>query len=123
MSHTRTVFDVHQDMSGKYSARLVDENNAAIDITVVESLELTLYDSTTDEIINNREDQNVLNLNGVTLDCDGTLTWLWEALDMPRLHTTKAAETHIALFRVVWGSGVKQLLHDVAFRVNKVNIP
>ncbi len=105
MSPSRAIIDVHQDTSGKYSAQLVDQNLAALDSTIVESITLTLYDTKTEDIINSRDAQDVLNTNQVTIDCDGTLVWDWTSLDMPLLSTTKDQELHTALFTIVWNGG------------------
>lgn len=123
MSHSRPIYDVHQDTSGKYTAKLVDESSVAIDSTVLESMTLTLYDSATEDIINSRDGQDVLNTNNATLDCEGNLVWSWTTADMPRLHETKPSEIHTALFTLVWNGGLNKMYHEVSFRVNAVNIP
>ncbi len=123
MSHTRRIYDVHQDTSGKYSVTLADENKIALSNTVLETLTLTLYNATTLDIINNRDGQDVLNTNGVTVDCDGVLEWSWDADDMPLQTTTKENEIHTALFTAGWGAGLKQAYIEASFRIHKVTIP
>lgn len=123
MAITNRVFDVNQDNSGKYVAKLVDENGDALSYEVLDTLQLTLYDSKTEDIINSRDEQNVLNTNDVTLDCEGNLVWVWTPEDMPKILTKPDPEVHIALWRAVWNSGESQILHEVKFRVHGINVP
>lgn len=123
MSHSKTIWDVHQATAGKYSVQLVDQDDAALDSTVLETLTLTLYDTKTLTIINSRHTQNVLNANQVAIDCEGLLVWHWVALDMPMISTTKDEEIHTALFTFVWGSGAYKAYHEVSFRVHRMVVP
>lgn len=115
------VFDVVQENSGKYVAKLVKEDGEALDVEEITTATLTLWDSKSEAIINNRDEQNVLNLNNVSLDCAGNLVWQWTPLDMPKLSTKPDPEIHYALWIITWNGGDSQIKHDVAFRVHKVN--
>ena len=123
MAPSRPIFDVTEDTSGRYFAKLIDEFGLGIPAASMNSVTLTLYDTASQTIINNRDAQNVLNLNQVTIDGEGNLVWLWLPLDMPRLHDTRAPETHTGLWTVVWNGGNSQILHEISFRVHRVTFP
>lgn len=117
------VYDVLQDTSGQYTARLVDEDDVGVSVSDLDTVKLTLYDTTDESIINLRDEQNVKNTNQVTIDVEGNLTWNWLPEDMPMNDTSRPSELHTALFEFVWDSGDSKLLHEVQFRVHKVRIP
>lgn len=123
MSLKPKVFDVIQDTSGHYSAVIVDEDDAVVPATDLTAVTLTLYDTASGDIINDRFEQDALNVNDVTIDSEGNLVWAFTSDDMPRLHTDRVAELHTALWKLTWNSGASQLYHEVNFRVNKVRFP
>ncbi len=107
----------------KLTAVLKDENNAGIPAAALATLRLTLYragDITA--ILNNRNEQNVLNQNGVTVDASGNLVWVMSALDNALL-TTAREEAHIALFEWTWGSGREGAHELVLFVINLAGRP
>jgi len=56
--------------TGLYSFALVDEAGTGIDSSFLDSLGVTLYDLDSNQIINNRQDQNILNANNGTVETD-----------------------------------------------------
>lgn len=115
------IFDVIQDTSGKYSATLLDEEGVGVDAADLDTVTLTLYDTATEDIVNEREEQNILNTNQVEIDTLGNLEWNWLPEDMPLLNEiSRTPEVHTALFTFIWNSGASQLLHEVSFRINRV---
>lgn len=117
------IFDVVQSTSGKYVAQIIDENGDGLSSTQIETAILTLYDTVDNAIINSRHNQNVLNTNSVTIDTSGNLVWVWTPSDMPKIHTTRTPELHTALWTITWNAGNSKILHEVSFRVSKVNQP
>jgi hypothetical protein len=116
------IFDVVQETTGKYTATIVDEDGNGISSADITTAVMTLYDTQTEDIINTRDAQDILNANGVTIDTSGNLEWIWDPEDMPILHSVRKPEVHTALIKITWDSGAKQLYHEVSFRVNKVRI-
>lgn len=114
-----------EQKSGTYTAALRDENGAPVSSNVLTSFLLTLYDNSTSAhtIINGRNGQNVLNANQVTVDLNGTVTWVWLPADMPIINPNRVAEDHIALFEAKWQDTQgrpRQLNHEVWFTVNRI---
>lgn len=132
-----TAFVVNEDSTAKYTATLKDEDDAPIPKAAVEALTLTLYveaiGAGTGGIINGRNNQDVLDLNGVTLhETSGLLTWIMEPEDNPIVGNLNAShrypdgtkERHIALFRWEYFGGDRKGNHEVVIdAVNRTKIP
>lgn len=117
-----SVFDVTEDTSGRYTALLIDEAGDELPASSIVTATLSLFDSTLNDdsmtvYVNSREAQNVLNVNDVTIDEFGNLTWDFAPEDMPKLQT-HTPETHKAVWTLTWSGGNKQLIHTVIFRVH-----
>lgn len=122
MAITPKEFDMLEETSGEYTATLTDESGDAINGTVLSTLTLTLYNQDTAlTIINSRNDQNVLNTNGVTIDVNGLLTWTIAPDDNEILNTTLTAERHTAQFNWTWGAG-KIGRHEIVLVVKNLNV-
>ena len=111
------AYQVQAGTTRIYTATIQDEAGAAIPGASLTSLTLTLRERTTQQIINSRDEQDVLNANGVTVGSDGLLTWTLSVLDNVHLGLgVVRVETHDARF--VWGYGAGQVgRHDIAFEV------
>ena len=115
------IFHVREKTTRRYTAALKDETGAAIGGGALSSLKLTLYNRADGAIINSRNQQNVLNVNGVTVDASGILTWTMEPADNPIIDAALSYEEHIALFELGWSSETKKNNHEVIIRVENVN--
>ena len=62
---TSPIFEVRENQTVAYTATLQDELGNPLPATSLTTLVLTLYDITSNTIINTRDHQNVLNANGV----------------------------------------------------------
>lgn len=111
-----TIFPVPERATQKFTATVKDENGAAIPGASLTTLTLTLYETTTQQIINGRDAQNVLNANGVTVDSAGLLTWVMAPLDNQHLGLARP-ELHVALFEWTYDSGNKRGQHEVGFSI------
>lgn len=109
------VFTVPEQTTQKYTGTLKDENGAAIPGSALTTLTLTLYEASTHQIINSRNAQNVLNLNGVTVDSNGVLTWIMAPADNAHLGQAQR-ELHVALFEWTYDSG-KRGQHEASFYI------
>jgi len=100
-------FTVREDCGAKYTAVLLDEDDAPIAAGTLDTLTLTLWDYSTRTILNSRDAQDVLNANNVTLDGSGNLVWYLQADDNAIVGTVAEGniETHKALFEWTWGTG------------------
>jgi len=111
--------------SAWYTAILKDRLGVVIPSTALTSLTLTLYALSFvptppgTYYINNRNAQNVLNANGVTLDVNGNLTWAISPLDTVILEVTASYEYHVALFQWV-GPDVGTGKQEVTFCVERI---
>jgi len=116
-----TIFHVREKTTRRYTAALKDETGAAVGSGALSSLKLTLYNRADGSIINARNQQNVLNANGVVVDSGGNLTWTMEPADSPIVDATLSYEEHVALFEIGWSSDAKKNNHEVIIRVENVN--
>lgn len=118
-------FRVLQNTSAVYTVTLVDENAVPIALASVTAMKLTLFNSSipepstpTDNIINSRNLQNVLNANNVTMHAtSGLVTWEIQKLDNVMIDESLDSEIHTARFDVEYGSPTKYASHEVRLRV------
>lgn len=105
----------------KYSATIVDEDNAAIAADDLDTLTLTLF-GPDGSIINGREQQNVLGQNNVSVSAAGVLTWLIQPLDNVILGSVPTGhfEKHFALFEWTY-AGTKSGKYLV--QINVMQLP
>lgn len=109
---------VNELTSAVYRAQLVDEDEADLPLSAIVTITLTLYNFATGAIINSRNAQSVLNINGVTISSSGALEWTLAPADNPILDSTLEVELHIALFRVTFGvAGVGNSKHEYPIAV------
>lgn len=113
---------VNEGTTANYSAVVTDENGDAVGSGSLTTLTLTLYDDRTGQIINSRNEQNVLNQQGVTVDGSGNLEWTISRDDNPILHENDYSgyEDHIAIFHWTWDSGNKSGRHEIKLRVKNL---
>lgn len=90
-----------------YTATLEDSAGTAIPLANLTTITLTLYNVPDGEIINSRDDQNVLNQNNVVIhSTSGLLTWTMQAADNVISDTSLDWEHHRALFEFTFsGTG------------------
>lgn len=112
-------FTVTEQTSARYTATLTDETGAGVAGSSLDTAILTLFDENTGEFLNNRDQQNVLNANGVTIDENGNLVWLIAPEDVAIITDATRYEKHRAVFVFTW-SGTKQLVHELQMVVTHV---
>lgn len=92
---------------------ITDENSDPVASASLDAAELTLYDvdtyvggSPATGIINDRQAQDVLNTNDVTVGAtDGLVTWLMQPEDNVIVTELRQVERHRAAFRFAWDTG------------------
>lgn len=113
-----SLFEVVEQGSGQCTAVIVGNDGVTpISSAVLLTLTLSLYvikQDGTDQIVNSRNVQNVLNANNVTVDTAGNLTWTYQAADTTLVEEIPF-ERHIAIFAWTWpaGAGRKEILLNV----------
>lgn len=107
MTLTTAETTINERSSCLYTGKIVDESGNPIPGSELDTLTLTLYNAADKAIINNLDDTNVLNANGVTVNESGELTWLPGYACNPIVGDVGLGltEKHIAQFEWTWGSG------------------
>ncbi len=119
--HTYISELVPEKSSAKLTAKLQDEDGNGVGNPT--TLILTLYvEGDLTSIINSRNGQNVLNVNNVTVDSSGNLTFLMQPADNQIINTNRKIERHVALFEWTWGSG-KESRHEIIIPVENLQKP
>ena len=109
-----------------YAFEIVDEAGVAVDASQIVTLTLTYYDKATEQIINLRDSEDVLNAGNVTLvtavgpPIVTTVTWTLQPEDTILADPRRETEQHIALFEWTWDSGAKLMVHEVQFGVEQI---
>jgi len=106
--------------SAVYTSTIEDDQGNAIPLASISSIQLTLHDVATGEIINSRDDQDVLNANNVTIHAtSGLLTWVLQLEDNIIQTAVSVVEHHIALFEFI-ASG-RSSKHEVNVYVSNLS--
>jgi hypothetical protein len=116
--------------SGLYSFALVDMAGQGIDSAFLTTLTLTLYDVDSNQIVNNRQDQNILNANDGTVTTTVSLnpvtlvTFHLRPADTIILNDHRLVEYRVLSFRWTWDSGQEVGRHAVQLGVeNLLHVP
>ena len=97
-------FTVKEGTGFVYTATLKDTAGTVVPLANLTSITLTYYVVADGEAINSRNDQDVKNLNNVTIHAtSGLLTWVGQSADTPMSGVNAGAtEHHRALFEWVY---------------------
>ena len=76
-----TTYTFNETQSGVLTGVIRDDLGAALGSGDLSTLTLTITDQVTNEIINNRYRQDILNDNDATIDISGNLSWSIQADD------------------------------------------
>jgi hypothetical protein len=112
--------------SGLYSFALVDLEGQSIDSAFLTSLTLTLYDVDSNQIVNNRLDQNIFNANDGTVTTTAsltpvtTVTFNLRPADTVILNEHRLVEYRVLSFRWTWDSGQEVGRHAVQFGIENL---
>lgn len=99
-----TITDILERTTYIYSTTIEDASGEAIPADSLSALTLTLYAERSGTIINDRNAQNILDANDVTVSSGGALAWTMQAEDNAIVNTRLTTEPHIALFEWTYGS-------------------
>lgn len=117
------VIEVREGATATYGTTLLDQACNPIQ-AALDTLTLTLKDLVTGEIINGRDNQNVLNVNGVTINA-GELQWQIAPEDsvVPPSLAAKikpgGASRTIVRFEWTWNTGSRRSWHELILRIRR----
>lgn len=120
MSIEPQSFDVLERESARLTGTVLDDQGTAIAAADLTALTLTLYDKKTENIVNSRDGQNVLNQNNVTVGSDGALVWTIQVADNVLVNSSDLNETHIALFEWSYSGGGKSGKQEIELVVRSL---
>lgn len=112
--------------TGTYSFPLQDDSGQAVLPGFIETMTLTLIDLDSDQVLNGRDHQDVLNTNNGTLTSTigispvTTMSLALQPADTVILNPTRRVEYRVLTFRWTWNSGTKTATHCVQFGVENV---
>jgi hypothetical protein len=115
-----------EETTGTYTFELVDEAGAGVDGQFLTTLTLTLYDLDSDQIVNGRQDQNILNTNGGTVQTVvgpplvTTVTVALQPEDSVIFNPNRVAEYRVLQCRWTWDSGQRVGAHAVQFGIENL---
>jgi hypothetical protein len=117
------AFEVNEKTTSRVTGVFRDEANAVIGTTEMTTLVATLYDKVAGTIINSRDEQDVLNTNGGTLDASGNFTIQLDVADNIILDQTNVYEVHVLLLEWTYDSGAKGGNQEIElYVVNLANV-
>jgi hypothetical protein len=100
------AFTMEEATTRSFEADLVADD-VPITGDVLSTLTLTLRQAYTREVINSRDDMNVLNTNGVTVDSAGHLIWSVSVEDSTILNRSLWQEPRRCLFKWTYPSAAE----------------
>jgi hypothetical protein len=106
--------------SWSFTADLSKDDGTALGPSALTTLTLTLYDVTTNAIINAVDHVDIKNTGRATLDALGHLVVSLTSADNP-IVGTGAKEKHKALIIGTWNAGAGYLSQEIIFTVVNVN--
>ena len=123
-AQTTQPFQAKEGCTAKLTATIRDEDEAVIPAASLTTLTLLLYDQATQlaspgstaAVINSRNRQDVLNVNGCTVSTGGALAMVFTPADNVILDTSSLTERHVALFEYTYAvtkAGKEEVLIDV----------
>ena len=123
-----TPLRINERTSGRYLAKLRTETLALLTPADLTTFRLRLYDKDTGTVLNNRNWQDVLNANGVTLystlqtAADGktyNLAWTLAPADNAVVTDGDGHEEHVALFHATTPSG-REMYYEATIWVKRL---
>lgn len=116
------TFDIDEQATGQYTATITGNDGVTpLPGATLTTLTLTLYvikADGTDQIVNTRDRQNVLNQHNVAVNANGLVTWSVQVADTTLVEALPY-ERHFALFEWTWPGGAGK--HDVILNVRHLH--
>lgn len=105
--------------TARITAQFTKEDGSNLPLAELVSCALTLYVRGTETIINGRDHQSVLNINGGTVDVGGALAIRLGPGDMAAIQD-RPREWHVALIEYSWEGGAQESAHEVVFQLRNL---
>lgn len=112
---------IREGVSAILTTTIQDLDGEPLGSADLDTLTLSLYDEPTRTIINERDDVDVLNANGGTLDADGNFELSLSADDTAVVDDAALLEWHIALLTWTWTEGADTFTGKAAIIHRVVN--
>lgn len=120
MARTIVSTSLPEQKTSRFNAVIKDELGVATPASSLTTLTLTLYNKKDLVIINTRNKQNILNINGGTVDSSGNFALTLDPVDMIVVRRVNIQETHIAL--IEWTYGINKAGgHEIEFTVDNLS--
>jgi hypothetical protein len=104
-----------------YKATIKDAEGTPIPLDQITTLTMNLWNQATRSIINSRQDQNILNLNGVIVDpTSGALKWTMAPADTTIENPALSYESRVAQFVWTYSGGNKRGTHEILFTIRNL---
>ena len=117
-----TIETLTEGTTPEISAVLVDLDGTEIPGSAFDTLTLTYYQEYTFDIINSRNEQDVLQQHGITIDTNGVLVWKMTLQDTVILNDALETEPHVAHFSFSYPSGSETKVGSFTLRIPITNI-
>lgn len=120
MTTARKTYCVKEKETGIYSFTLTDEAGVAVGGSTLTTATLTLYEPESGTIVNSRNAQSIINMNDVSIDEAGLVTWSQRIADLTILDASRGTEVHRALFFFTWQDGLRGKPHEADFVIDNL---
>jgi len=123
------IYHLNENNTYKLTFNLVNENDDAITLSVLDTFQLTLYyynsslgnsDRYHLATINSRYNQNIKNANNVTVSSQGAVTWVIQPEDNIKLNSDLEEELHVATFSWTYDSSTKKNNKEIFLYVKDI---
>lgn len=108
---------VNEGTTARYACTLTDHTGAAIDSAAVSAIVATLKDANDETVINSRNAQSVLNVNGGTMGSAGAFALVLSSLDTIARGTAALQPRRLTL-KVTFTTGV--VTHEISYFVRSL---
>lgn len=120
MAKALTVLSVWEGTRRVVTCTVKDTSGVVIPLSAMTTITFTLSDEATGAIINSRDAQSILNVNGGTYHATSGLLSLILTPSDNTVRGAKQVERHRALFEFTYDSGAKADLYPFAIDVTSV---
>lgn len=110
---------VPEKSTSRVTGVIKDEADTAVPSADITTLTLTLFKVSNSLILNSRDDVDIKNVNGGTVDSSGNLVMTFTPADNA-ITNGRSKEVHRAMFKWTYNAGAKTGFHEVEFTVGNL---
>ena len=120
--------EVNESTSQVYSVTLKDETDTAVALASIDSIKMTIIETTSGSTVNSRNAQDVLNANNCTFHAtSGLFTWNIQPEDTAIVNSNTPVlkkENHLVTITFEWASNTKSFHREIALKcLNLRSVP